>query len=105
MHLIEALQENYDYLKRSAAFYTDKAKPFNSKTHFLLKKIEAYSFSESALDLFALKKYDVYSEYLDTNHGNPKGTSSGPLVFLAASLSRRIEKCVCEALEKNKLLS
>ena len=49
------------------------------------------SFSESAVDLFAsflrnrqqcVKINDVYSEWLETNHGVPQGTVLGPLNFL-----------------------
>ena len=54
LHLIEALQENYDNLKISVAVFIDLAKAFNSISHeIFLKKIEAYGFSESAVDLFA----------------------------------------------------
>ena len=91
LHLIEALQENYDNLKISVAVFIDLAKAFNSISHeIFLKKIEAYGFSESAVDLFALfpknrqqcvKINDVYSEWLETN-GVPQGTVLGPLVFL-----------------------
>ena len=42
-HLIEALQENYDYLKRSVAVYSDQAKSFNSKTHFFCPKRTNFS--------------------------------------------------------------
>ena len=49
LHLIEALQENYDKLKISVA--VDRAKAFNSISHEnFLKKIEAHGFSESAVD-------------------------------------------------------
>ena len=92
LHLIEALQENYDNLKISVAVFIDLAKAFNSMSHeIFLKKIEAYGFSESAVDLFAsflknrqqcVKINDVYSEWLETNHGVPQGTVLGPLVFL-----------------------
>ena len=92
LHLIEALQENYDNLKISVAVFIDLAKAFNSISHeIFLKKIEAFGFSESAVDLFAsflknrqqcVKINDVYSEWLETNHGVPQGTVLGPLVFL-----------------------
>ena len=55
LNLIEALHENYDNLKTSVAVFIDLAKAFNSKSHeIFLKKIEAYGFSESAVELFAL---------------------------------------------------
>ena len=92
LHLIEALQENYDNLKISLAVFIDLAKAFNSISHeIFLKKIEAYGFSESAVDLFAsflknrqqcVKINDVYSEWLETILGVPQGTVLGPLVFL-----------------------
>ena len=92
LHLIEALQENYDNLKISVAVFIDLAKAFISKSHeIFLKTIEAYGFSESAVDLFAsflknrqqcFKINDVYSEWLETNHDVPQGTVLGPLVFL-----------------------
>ena len=92
LHLIEALQENYDNLKFSVAVFFDLAKAFNSISHkIFLKKIEAYGFSESAVELFAsflknrqqcVKINDVYSVWLETNHGVPQGTVLGPLVFL-----------------------
>ena len=92
LHLIEALQENYDNLKISVAVFIDLAKAFNSISHEIcVKKIEAYGFSESAVELFAsflknrqqfVKINDVYSEWLETNHGVPQGTVLGPLVFL-----------------------
>ena len=45
LHLIEALQENYDNLKISVAVFIDLAKAFNSISHeIFLKKIEAYDF-------------------------------------------------------------
>ena len=54
LHLIEALQENYDNLKISVAVFIDLAKTFNSISHeIFLKKIEAHSFSDNAVDLFA----------------------------------------------------
>ena len=53
LHLIEALQDNYDNLKISVAVFIDLVKAFNSMSHeIFLKKIEAYGFSESAVDLF-----------------------------------------------------
>ena len=92
LHLIEALQENYDNLKISVAVFIDLSKAFSSISHeIFLKKIEAYGFSESAVELFAsflknrqqcVKTNDVYSEWLETNHGVPQGTVLGPLVFL-----------------------
>ena len=92
LHLIEALQENYDNLKISVAVFIDLAETFNSISHeIFLKKIEAYGFSESSVDLFAsflknrqqcVKINDVYSERLETNHGVPQRTVLGPLVFL-----------------------
>ena len=72
LHLIEALQENYDKLRISVAVFIDLAKAFNSISHeIFLKKIEACGFSESAVELFAsflksrqqcVKINDVYSE-------------------------------------------
>ena len=92
LHLIEALQENYDNLKISVAVFIDLAKAFNSISHeIFFKKIEAYGFSESAVELFAsflknrqqcVKINDVYSEWLETNHCVQQGTVLGPLVFL-----------------------
>ena len=92
LHLIEALQENYDNLKISVAVFTDLAKIFNSILYkIFLKKIEAYGFSENAIEFFAsflknrqqcVKINDVYSEWLETNHGVPQGTVLGPFVFL-----------------------
>ena len=77
--MIEALQDNYDNLKISVAVFIDLAKAFDSISHkIFLKKIEAYGFSEHAVDLFAsfLKNRQhcveinvVYSEWLETNHG------------------------------------
>ena len=93
--LIETLQENYDNFKISVAVFIDLAKAFNSLSReIFFKKIEAYGFSESAVDLFAsflkyrqqcVKINDVYSEWLETNHGVPQGTVLGPLVFLFSS--------------------
>ena len=84
LHLIGALQENYDNLKISVSVFIDLAKAFNSISHkIFLKKIEAYGYSESAVDLFAsihknrqqcVKINDVYSEWLETNHGVLRGT-------------------------------
>ena len=91
LQLIEALQENYDNLKISVAVFIVLAKAFNSKLHkIFLKKIEAHGFSESAVDFFAsffknrqqcVKINDVYSEWLETNHGVPQGTVLGQLGF------------------------
>ena len=77
-HLIEALLENYGNLEIYFAVSIDLAKAFNSKSHETFsKKIEAYGFSESAVDLCdsflkyilqCLKINDVYSEWLETNH-------------------------------------
>ena len=54
LQMIEALQENYDNLKLSGAVFIDIAKAFNSISHkIFLKKIEAYAFSESVVELFA----------------------------------------------------
>ena len=53
LHLIKAMQENYDNLILVAVFI-DLAKAFNSILHeIFLKEIETYGFSESAVDLFA----------------------------------------------------
>ena len=91
-HLIEVLQENYDNLKISLAVFIDLVEAFNSISHeIFLKKIEAYGFSESSVDLFAsflknrqqcVKINDIYSEWLETNHGVPQGTVLGLLIFL-----------------------
>ena len=90
--LIEVLQENCDNLKISVAVFIDLAKAFNSISHeIFLQKIEAYGFSEIAVELFAsflknrqqcAKINNVHSEWLQTNHGVPQGTILGPLVFL-----------------------
>ena len=54
LHLIEAIQENYNNLKISVAVFIDLAKAFNSISNEIFPKmIEAYDFSESAVDLFA----------------------------------------------------
>ena len=92
LQLIEALQKNYDNLKISVAVFIDLAKAFNSISHeIFLKKIEAFGFSESAVELFAsflknrrqfFKINDVYSERLEKNHSVPQGAVLGPLVFL-----------------------
>ena len=91
LHLIEALQENYDNLKISVDVFFDLAKAFNSISHkIFLKMIEAYGFSENAIDVFAsflknrqqcVKINDVYSEWLEINHGVPQGS------FWATSIS------------------
>ena len=91
LHLIEALQEVYDNLKISVAVFIDLAKAFNSISHeIFLKKLKLTVF-QSAVELFAsflknrqqcVKINDVYSEWLETNHGVPQGTVLGPLVFL-----------------------
>ena len=60
LHLIEALQANYDNLKTSDAVFIDLAKAFSSKSQKnFLKNIEAYSFPENAVDL-----YDLYTSFL-----------------------------------------
>ena len=92
LHLIEALQENYDKFKISVAVFIDLAKAFNLISYEIFsQKIEVYGFSEGAVELFAsflknrqqsVKINDVYSEWLETNHGVPQGTVLGPLVFL-----------------------
>ena len=92
LHLIEALKENYDNLNNSVDVFIDLAKTFNSISHKIsLKKIEAYAFSKSAVDLLAsflknrqqcVKINDVYSEWLETNHSVPQGAVLEPLVFL-----------------------
>ena len=92
IHLIEALQENYDNLKISVAVFIDLAKVFNSISHeIFLKKVETYGFSESAVDLSAsvlknrqqcVKIVDVCSEWFETNHGALQRTVLGPLSFL-----------------------
>ena len=54
LHVIEALQGKYDKLKISVAFFIDLAKAFNSISHEIFpKKVEAYGFSERAVELFA----------------------------------------------------
>ena len=54
LHLIEALQ-NYENLKISVAVFIDLVKAFNSTSHEIFpKKIEAYGFSESAVDFLLL---------------------------------------------------
>ena len=88
LHLIEALQGNYDNLKNSVAVFIELAKAFISISHeIFLKKIEAYGFSEEAFASFknrqqCVKINDVYSEWFETNHGVPQGTAFGPLNFL-----------------------
>ena len=92
LHLIEALQENYDNLTISVAVFFYLAKAFYSISNkIFLKKIEAYGFSESAVEFFAsflknrqqcIRINDVYSEGLETNHGASQGT-----VFWATSFS------------------
>ena len=92
LRLFEAKQENYVYLKVLVVVFIDLAKSFNSISHgIFLKKIEAYGFSEKAVDLFAsflknrqqfVKIKDVYSKWLETNYGVHQGTVLGPLVFL-----------------------
>ena len=92
LRLIEEKQENFVYLKISVVVFIDLVKTFNSISHgIFLKKIEAYSFSEKAVDLFAsflknrqqfVKTKDVYSKWLESNHGVHQGTVLGPLVFL-----------------------
>ena len=83
LQLFEALQENNDKLKISIAVFVDLAKAFNSISRkIFFQKIEAYGFSESAFDLFVsflknsqhcVKMNDVYSEWLETNHGVSQG--------------------------------
>ena len=54
LHLIEALQEHYDKLKISIAVFNDLAEAFIAISNkIFLRKIEAYCFSESVIDLFA----------------------------------------------------
>ena len=141
LHLIEALQENCYNLKTSVAVFIDLAKAFNSISHkTFLQKIEAYGFSESAVELFAsfhknrqqcVKINDVYSEWLETNHGVPQGTVLGPLFFLlyindfrekvqgnldiiqfaddtsflfSRNIVSELEKCVSEILNKKQII-
>ena len=83
LHLIEELQESNDTLKISVPVFIALAKTFSKKHEVFLKKIGAYCFSESAVDLIAsflknrqqcVKINDVYSEWLETNHVVPQGT-------------------------------
>ena len=55
LHLIEALQKNYENLKFSVAVFIVLAKAFDSISHeiSLKKKNGTYGFSEGAVDLFA----------------------------------------------------
>ena len=91
LHLIEALQQNYENVKILVAVFIDLAKAFNAISHeMFLKKIESFCFSLSAVDLFAsfLKnrqqcvKINVYSEGLEPNHGVQQLKVLWPLVFL-----------------------
>ena len=91
LRLIEALQENYAN-RKIVSFLFDPARAFNSiLLKIFLKLIETYCFSESAVDSFlknrqlCVKRKDVYSEWLEGNHGVPHGTVLGPLVFLLYS--------------------
>ena len=95
LHLIEAFQENYNNLKISIAVFNDLVKAFSSISDKFFevfpKMIEAYGFSENAIDLFAsfpknrqqcVKINDAYSKWLETIYGVAKGTVLGPPVFL-----------------------
>ena len=91
LHLIETIQENYNNLKISVAVFIDLAKALNSISNEIFPKmIEAYAFSESAVDLFAsfLKnrqqsvKINILLRKVGKNHGVPQGTVLGPLVFV-----------------------
>ena len=86
------MQENYYDFKIFVAAFIDLAKAFNSISHeFFLKKIEAYGFSQSTVDLFAsylknrqqcFRLKDAYSKWLETIYVVPQWTILGPLVFL-----------------------
>ena len=124
LHLIEALRENYDHLQISVAVFMDLAKAFNSRSHeIFLKKIEAYGFSESAVDLFAsflknrqqcVKMNDFYTEWfrkislLYINDFREKVQGNFDIIQFAEDTSfhfsrnnvSELEKFVSELLEK-----
>ena len=64
--LIEALQENNDYLKSSGAVYTDQNKSFNSKAHFFSKK--EYNFQKVHLIRFIKADISVLRKMMFTQN-------------------------------------